>query len=348
MALRRLPDGYLAILGRLATVGRLSNIGRLSSIGWLGHSAHASRRRQFTSDDPATGFDIDSPCSPLPARERLVPANRSAPHQAWPLPSSVMDHDSYLTQLTDDSRALDEVLATADLECAVRSCPGWLLSDLAHHVAEGYQDKIVTLRTGHRPATWPPEPSEGIWLAPVREFLTASRQELFHELSTREPAQSCWTWYPEDQTVGFWARRMAQETVIHLWDAQDAVARPSPIGSEVAADGIDELLVVFLSGDWSDEPQPGPYGTLDVATGDDRWRITLAADSVAVERLPVTTTPPAPAEATIAGSAEDLLLGLWGRRPLPAGTTGDTNAITGRGNQHLIAALESRLALVCQ
>ena len=255
-----------------------------------------------------------------------------------------MDHQDYLAQLDGDARALTGLLASAALDTPVRSCPGWSLHDLGYHVARVYQHKVAALRTGERPSPWPPEPEPGIWLAPIPEFLAASTGELLSELSGREPTQPCWTWLAEEQTVGFWARRMAQETVIHRWDAQDAVGRQTPIGRAVAVDGIDELLVAFLAGDWSDEPQPGPSGTVDVVTGGERWRVGLQPEVVAVQHYGLQNATMAdsgadPADARITGDSEEMLLALWGRRQLPPAVAGD---------QCLVDALQARLQLVSQ
>lgn len=211
------------------------------------------------------------------------------------------------------------------------------MNDLGHHVATVYLHKIAALRTGAEPSPWPPEPRDGIWLAPVPDMLETSSNDLLAELSARDPLQPCWTWYEEDQTVGFWARRMAQETVIHRWDAQDAIGRQTPIDSVVAADGIDELLVAFLSGDWSDDPQPGPFGTVDVVADRQRWRVDLQPDVVAVQHFK-SGADTGPAEARIAGGCEETLLALWGRADPPAAS----------GQQALADALFRRLQLVSQ
>ncbi|HYN71277.1 MAG TPA: maleylpyruvate isomerase N-terminal domain-containing protein, partial [Nakamurella sp.] len=148
--------------------------------------------------------------------------------------------------------------------------------------------------------------------------LAASTDELLHELSTRDPSERCWTWYAENQSVGFWARRMAQETVIHRWDAERTIGEPAPIDARVAADGSDEFLVAFLSGDWSDDPQPAPYGSIAVFGSVDRWLVDLSADTVTVQRHAGTAVLEADSNAQISGTDEELLLALWGRRPLPA------------------------------
>lgn len=249
-----------------------------------------------------------------------------------------MNHREYLARLTDDAAALHATIVSADPDTAVPSCPDWTLDDLAFHVAEVYQHEIAAMRTGNRPDPWPPEPRPATWTAPSSQFLKTSTIELLGELSSHDPAQPCWTWYDQDQTVGFWARRMAQETVIHRWDAENAVGRPEPIDDAVAVDGIDEILLAFLSGDWSDDRQPGPYGIIDVVTGSDRWRVELSEGSVTTHHRSTSAASSARPDAEIRGGAADLLLGLWDRRPLPQ-LSGDLD---------LIDALQRRLTLVRQ
>jgi uncharacterized protein (TIGR03083 family) len=213
------------------------------------------------------------------------------------------------------------------------------LSDLLFHLAEGFQHKIQVLRTGVRPDPWPPESPGSLWRAPVLEFLEMSSADLLSELRSREPDQPCWTWYPENQTVGFWARRMTHETVIHRWDAEDSVRRLTPIDAAIAVDAIDELLVVFLSGDWSDDPQPPPFGNVDVVAGPIRWRVNLTAGAVGVRRSRTSTGNPPTAEAQLEGPEQTLLLSLWGRRTAPPHIAGE---------QALIHGLRHRLLLVTE
>lgn len=50
-----------------------------------------------------------------------------------------------------------------------------------------------------------------------------------------------WSW-TEEQTAGFWLRRMVHDTAVHRADAELAVGRPFEISAELAADGISEWL----------------------------------------------------------------------------------------------------------
>jgi len=51
-----------------------------------------------------------------------------------------------------------------------------------------------------------------------------------------------------DRTVGFWIKRMAQETVIYRIDAELATRQTvASVPDELALDGIDERLKVFVA-----------------------------------------------------------------------------------------------------
>lgn len=58
------------------------------------------------------------------------------------------------------------------------------------------------------------------------------------------PGTRVWTW-ADDQTAGFWLRRMVHETVVHRADAALACERPIEIAPDLAADGISELLQII-------------------------------------------------------------------------------------------------------
>jgi len=130
---------------------------------------------------------------------------------------------------------------------------------------------------------------------------------------------------------------MTHETVVHRWDAEDSVHQHTPIDAGIAVDGIDELLVVFLSGDWSDDPQPPPFGDVDVIAGRARWRVSLSADEVVARSWPLPMGNSPTADAQLEGPEQTLLLSLWGRQ---------TSRPSVAGDQALIVSLRDRLSLV--
>ncbi len=116
-----------------------------------------------------------------------------------------------------------------------------------------YLHKATAMRQGSEPENWPPDFDDD---ASAIELIDDAYRQLTGEFAARDPAEPSGTWYGPDQTVGFWIRRMAQETVIHRIDAElGAHEQVAPVADDLAADGIDELLRVFVGygvSEWAD------------------------------------------------------------------------------------------------
>jgi uncharacterized protein (TIGR03083 family) len=252
-----------------------------------------------------------------------------------------LDSERYLALLRGD---VDRMLTVAalGLEAPVPTCPGWTVTDAVRHTGEVYQHKIACMRLQRRPEDeeYTQGPPEGTDLL---DWVRESHQALVAELTDRGPAAPTYTWWPDDQTVGFWYRRMAQETAVHRVDVESAYDEISPIDTALAIDGIDEVLKRFIGGDWSEyadedwadvSPKAGAGRTVLVRTSDHAWQATLHPDRIDV------TSGIGPADATLTGEPSELLLVLWGRRP--------TSAVHVEGDAELVGAFRDRLRLATQ
>ena len=198
-----------------------------------------------------------------------------------------MDYSRFLDCLAVDFARLRAVVPT-DLAAAVPSCPGWTVADLTRHVGKVYLHKTVAMREGAEPDAWPPkELAEEEPLA----LLDRAYAGLLDEFAARRPEDPTGTWYAPDQTVGFWSRRMAQETVIHRIDAELGTRQPvAPVPQDLAIDGIDELLKVFVAygvakwGSYFTEILDGAPGrTYAIRTDGSAWRMRTGPGLFAVE-----------------------------------------------------------------
>lgn len=220
-----------------------------------------------------------------------------------------MDKSRYLNCLESDYRRLREV-ASAAPNAPVPSCPEWTMAELVNHVAGVYMDKTAIMLTG-KELSWPPELPDPEPIA----ALDATYIALVKELTDRPPSETASTWYKPDQTVGFWVRRMAQETVIHRVDGELAADVPlAPIPDDLAWDGIDEVLVRFLS--YYTYEYPKEFGELPaicdgrairVDAGDTSWWVRLTPQGIAV------TTARTDHAARMSGAPSEVLLWLWRR-----------------------------------
>jgi uncharacterized protein (TIGR03083 family) len=239
-----------------------------------------------------------------------------------------MQRDRYLTLLDIDAARLRAV--AADLAAPVPTCPGWTVRDALLHTAEVYAHKVACIAGAGTKPDWPADWTAGHDdpLATFDEAYAALRAAL-HET---DPAAPSWTWWPPDQTAGFWVRRMAQETAVHRVDVESAAGAVTPVDAELATDGVDEVLTMMLAGDWSTEPHPEWTGTVAVATGGRSWRVVMTAEEVTVED--------GGAETAVTGAPSDVLLWLWGRLP--------DDVVTVTGDAEVAARFRQRLARATQ
>lgn len=219
-----------------------------------------------------------------------------------------MDRVQYLQALARDGEAFASVAGDADLGAPVPSCPGWTLADLVYHLGEVHH--FWRTIVADRRDTWegyeqPDRPADADLVAWYRSGLA----DTVAVLGAVDPAQSNWTW-STDKSAAFVIRRMAQETAIHRWDAEQAAGLDTGVEPHLASDGIDEFLMWF-----ADEPKegaPAPGGSVHLHCGDvpGEWTVRLNAEGTFdIERAH------AKGDCALRGSASDLLLALWRRRP---------------------------------
>jgi uncharacterized protein (TIGR03083 family) len=240
-----------------------------------------------------------------------------------------MESARLLESLATDFARLREVASTADLNAPVPSCPGWTIADLVRHVGEVYLHKVECMRLGSHPEPWPPA---GIKAEEPLALLDRSYAALTAEFASRDPGDASFTWYGPDQTVGFWIRRMAQETVIHRVDAEIAAGlTPAEIADDIALDGIDEFLVAFV--EYGSKTWPDEYGEVLAATDGRSVGLETAGASWLVRPTPEAVEVRASdldgASAVVSGKPPALLLWAWNRADDEAiGTSGDADLVT--------------------
>ncbi|HEV2891513.1 MAG TPA: maleylpyruvate isomerase family mycothiol-dependent enzyme [Frankiaceae bacterium] len=229
-----------------------------------------------------------------------------------------MNTDRHLLAIRHESESLAS-LADGALETPVPTCPGWTVGGVLSHLAHGF-GVVARIVRDHADA----EVSfEGTPPAGVAAFEEAAA-ELVEALTNEAPDTRAWNWSRRDETVAWWARRMAHEAAVHRWDVAAAVGSPSPVEPELAVDGVDELLSVFLPHTLAERPVDGLAGTFSVEASDtgDAWFGRLSPEASDVVR----GTPAASPDARLRGTASDLVLALWGR-PAPIAAEGDERIV---------------------
>jgi uncharacterized protein (TIGR03083 family) len=201
---------------------------------------------------------------------------------------------------------------TRDLSVPVAHCGGWTLYDLADHLGRSNEwvTAAVTERRGDYQAPAAPRgPGE---LAAWFDRTSAGLLEVLGQ----DPALEAWTIYPP-RTIGFWRRRRCLETLVHRWDAENALGIRGTLDPALAGEGVAEVIDTII-------PRQVELGR---AVKPGRSVRLLAADT----RRSWVLGPGTPV-AEASASAQSLLLMLWRRLPVDdRGIGWDGDVAAGRG-----------------
>jgi uncharacterized protein (TIGR03083 family) len=206
-------------------------------------------------------------------------------------------YDADATTVEAAAAALADVLRSSDPEVAIPSCPGWTMSDLGEHVTDIHRWVLGQL-TGDEPAVVTGGPD-------LAGRLAAGAEALVTAFRSRRPEDACPAIYPPD-TAATWARRQAQETVMHLWDARNALGAAPRLPVDVASDGVREVLEDLY-------PRQVRLGRVEPLAA----TVVVAFTDAPGAGTLIGTDGGGPA-VRVTGRAEDLLLVLWGRRAIEA------------------------------
>lgn len=256
----------------------------------------------------------------------------STGRRPWELPRDRrgwLSFDTYVQLLRSDAARLREV-AERGLQQPVPPCPGWDVSAAVAHTGEVYLHKVACTRLLASPDPWPPP--EHADREPV-ELFDEGLEELLAIFASAGSEAPSYTWWPPDQSVGFWMRRMALETTVHRVDVELASGVPTPVDADLALDGIDELLVMMVAGDdWAEHGTSEPVdATVRITSGGRSWTVAVDAGLVLVDR-----SAAGEAAVEVAGEPSDVYLWLWGRA--------DASGLTIRGDEAAASAFRRRLA----
>jgi len=143
------------------------------------------------------------------------------------------------------------------------------------------------------------------------EWFRSGTASLVGQLSRVPADAACWSWFASGGHVGWWARRMAFETLVHCWDVDAAQEHASMVAPDIAADGVDEYLDVFVEASRAlADASAGPTIAFECSDRADRWWLDLS-----VHGHRTLYRDPRAASVQIRGTAQELLLFLWGRVP---------------------------------
>ncbi|GAB3663632.1 maleylpyruvate isomerase family mycothiol-dependent enzyme [Streptomyces sparsus] len=230
-----------------------------------------------------------------------------------------METADFLTVLSQEGGSLIVAAERAGLDAEVPTCPDWRVRDLVRHQGAVHRwaaAVVAERRTARTAVEAAPVPDDELvhWFRDGHDRLLRTLEEAPEDVE-------CWTFLPDARSARhFWARRQTHETTVHRIDAELAEGQAlSPLRSEVAADGIDELLTGFHARERSrvrsDRPRSLRITATDTAEPHS-WTVRIS------DRHPVARRgDEGPADCELSGPAETLFLTLWNRMPYQGGLT---------------------------
>jgi uncharacterized protein (TIGR03083 family) len=224
----------------------------------------------------------------------------------------MLDHEGII-------RAEAEAIAVAGEEGddgATVPATDWTLADLLDHVGRLSWFWAGRTRKAGGGDFYDTERPEGTSRS---DFLRRGTATMCEQLAAAAPDAEIKTWAGLKPPAWLW-RRMTHELAVHRWDAQAAVGTADPIATEVAEDGLDELLSEFSPA--ADLAAVAGTLHLHATDGDGEWFLAPTADGLTWERSHTK------ADVAVRGPTADLLLLLWGRK--------DTDAVDVLGDEQVL------------
>jgi len=238
---------------------------------------------------------------------------------------AALDFTSFIRS---ESARFAEALAAADPSARVPSCPDWDAGDLLWHLTEVqlFWAVIVRDRLSDPKASDDAKPARADSYAGLLDGFADATTQLLDALAVPD-GTTVWTWFDDDQSVGFVRRRQAHEALIHRLDAELTAGQVTGFDTSLASDGVDEAVRIMFSGTpaWASFTATGGTGRIVAADTGAQWDFELgtstgtnpcSGNSYTDEPgLRVRTDLAAP-QFTVTGPARDLDAWLWGRPTL--------------------------------
>jgi uncharacterized protein (TIGR03083 family) len=158
-----------------------------------------------------------------------------------------MTPDRFYLELPHQTLLFGRALRDVDPSRQVPTCPDWTVADLVEHVGIAHRWVAVMVeRRVRRPITKaeaddrdiPSDPNERL------AWLLAGARRLAGAVENTGPDTHMWTW-ASVKTAGFWLRRITHDTLVHRVDAELTAGLDVSIPSDLAADGVSDLLETF-------------------------------------------------------------------------------------------------------
>jgi uncharacterized protein (TIGR03083 family) len=160
-----------------------------------------------------------------------------------------LEHDRYCDEVVNQTDLLRAVVAGADLSLTVPTTPDWTLGQLLRHIGGNLRSLETAVRTGQ--AITEPERQipghggpDGDDPAALDAWLAEGAKGCAGTLRAAGPAAEAQIWTFRWPAV-LWARRAANDLAVHRADAAGTVGADYQVAPDLAADAVEELLVLM-------------------------------------------------------------------------------------------------------
>jgi uncharacterized protein (TIGR03083 family) len=228
-----------------------------------------------------------------------------------------MNFDRNCAEIVNQAELLATGIKGADLRAQVPSCPDWTLGMLLRHIGGGHRwaEKIVRTRATDFLPDDEIRKLEGDDSGEVPGAWLVEGAEHFAD-TLRSAGPDAKAWAPLIYgNVAFWARRFANETLIHRADATLAAGTEFVVAEDVALGAVDEWMELdALPQHFEYKPQKrellGPGRTLAFEATDAgaAWFVDLTGDVITWRR------GPGDAAVTVRTALTDLLMVIYRRK----------------------------------
>ena len=151
----------------------------------------------------------------------------------------------YLATFVEENARFISAAQVSGFDAAVASCPAWNVGELVFHVGKVQRWFHYMLATNGADPKGSPRSAKPETDAAMVEWFREGAEAIEKYLAGVSDTEPVWTFTGGD--VGRWAkRRQAQEVLVHRFDAELAGGAVSEANATMCADGVDELLSVFV------------------------------------------------------------------------------------------------------
>jgi uncharacterized protein (TIGR03083 family) len=198
----------------------------------------------------------------------------------------------HIASIRSDTERMAIACEAGPIDAPVAGCPGWDVRRLVEHMAYIHRWAGFAVLNGRAPqdgevATGPADGdgADPDATAALAAWLRAGGNKLADDLAASEPDDDTWHVFPAEKQMWVWARRQAQETAMHRWDAETATAGESSLDPLLAAEGVLEYLELGLPRVLSREGVSPPESALRLHCTDvpGDWVISSAGGTCSVQ-----------------------------------------------------------------